>query len=565
MSQAGEIDVVQNNPDIPTSFVTDDGAAVPIFNVLEILGTAVAAGTTPVETTGSGNTVTIEVQRSQTSALSDASKVGLAVFDSAGFAVDANGFVTLLGGGSGITNVNVDANTAPGTDPVVPVMGSITVTGGQVATGVIGTNVIRTNSLSANTFTIQIQRSTAVAATDITKNGVSHFNSTEFSVDANGFVSLAGGGIAIDSIGTQTGTNPISPTAGGLVTINGAVVAAGTNPVRTDGTGANTMAIEVQISQAIAATDATKIGLSNFNSANFSVDANGFVSLAGTGGAAIQTITGNTGGPEVPSAGNFNIVGTGSITVAGSANTETIQLTGLTNHAIQIGAGTATLTQLAATATTGQILQNNASADPSWSTATYPSTTTINQILYSSANNVVSGLSTVNRAVLTTGTTGIPVMTALAVDGQIIIGSTAGAPAAATLTAGAGISISNGSNSITIGVTGAGFIWTDVTTATQAMLVENGYITDRGAGVVYTLPASAAIGDEIKLVGKLGITTITPNANQQILMSSASGTVGVTGTVVGTNVGDCIDLICITSGASSVWRAANWVGNWTIN
>lgn len=90
-------------------------------------------------------------------------------------------------------------------------------------------------------------------------------------------LSLAGGGTAIDSIGTQTGTNPITPTAGGLVTINGAVVAAGTNPVRSDGTGANTMAIEVQTSQAIASADATKIGLCNFSSTYFVVDANGFV------------------------------------------------------------------------------------------------------------------------------------------------------------------------------------------------------------------------------------------------------------------------------------------------
>src|SRR6185503_9147538 len=91
---------------------------------------------------------------------------------------------------------------------------------------------------------------------------------------------LAGGQEAIDSIAVQTGTSPIVPTAAGLVTINCATVAAGTNPVRTDGTGANTMAVEVQISQAIAATDATKVGLANFNSSGFGVDANGFVSQA---------------------------------------------------------------------------------------------------------------------------------------------------------------------------------------------------------------------------------------------------------------------------------------------
>lgn len=96
-------------------------------------------------------------------------------------------------------------------------------------------------------------------------------------------IALTGGGVDIDSIGTQTGTNPITADGAGLVTINGAVVAAGTNPVRSDGTGANTMAIEVQISQALAAADATKIGLSNFDSASFSVSATGFVTLAGSG------------------------------------------------------------------------------------------------------------------------------------------------------------------------------------------------------------------------------------------------------------------------------------------
>ncbi len=185
--------------------------------------------------------------------------------------------------------------------------------------------------------------------------------------------------------------------------------------------------------------------------------------------------------------------------------------------------------------------------------------------MYSSSANTVTGLATANRGVLTTGATGIPVITALATDGQVIIGSTAGSPAAATLTAGTGITITNASNSITIAAISGGFTWTDVTGATQTLAAENGYITDRGAGVTYTLPASGAIGDEIRIVGKLGLTTIAQNANQQILLSSASSTVGVSGTVVGTNVGDCIELICITAGASTVWRAITFVGNWTVS
>ncbi len=99
-------------------------------------------------------------------------------------------------------------------------------------------------------------------------------------INGNGsiIIGLIGGSSAIQRVSVQTGTTPIVP-SGGTITINGAVVAAGTNPVRTNGTGANTLALQVQTSQAIASTDATKIGLSNFNSADFTVDANGFVSI----------------------------------------------------------------------------------------------------------------------------------------------------------------------------------------------------------------------------------------------------------------------------------------------
>lgn len=95
-------------------------------------------------------------------------------------------------------------------------------------------------------------------------------------------IDLPGGASAIEKVNLQTGTSPIVPIAG-IITFNGAVVAAGTNPVRTDGTGANTVALEVQISQALAAADATKIGLSNFDSTSFAVTATGYVTLVGGG------------------------------------------------------------------------------------------------------------------------------------------------------------------------------------------------------------------------------------------------------------------------------------------
>lgn len=219
---------------------------------------------------------------------------------------------------------------------------------------------------------------------------------------------------------------------------------------------------------------------------------------------------------------------------------------------------------LPTTATADQILLSGASSAPSWSTSTYPATNAINTLLYASSANVMAALATANNGVLTTGTTGTPVITMLSSNGQIIIGSGSGAPAAATLTAGAGVTISNGSNSITISSTGGSFAWIDATSSTQNLAIQTGYITDNSGGVTYTLPATASLGDQIRIMGKQTSWSIAQNANQQILVGSSSSTVGTGGSVASTNLGDCIWLVCITSGSSTIWRAESLVGNLTV-
>jgi hypothetical protein len=95
MSQAGIIEFESAFPQIPTSFVTNMGTAVPIGNVLEIFATTVAAHGIPLETTGSGNTVTVVAQYTSATVATTTTHAGFASFNSAQFVVDANGWVSV--------------------------------------------------------------------------------------------------------------------------------------------------------------------------------------------------------------------------------------------------------------------------------------------------------------------------------------------------------------------------------------------------------------------------------------------------------------------------------------
>lgn len=310
MSQVSIIDIEGSHPQIPTEFIADIGSAIPIANQLEILGTTVAAGILPVYTSASGNTLIVNVQRSQAIASTNPLNVGLAAFNSSEFSVDANGFVSLIGGGLAIDSIA----TQTGTSPITPtVAGLVTINGAVV---VAGTNPVRSHGTGTSTMALEIQISQALAAADATKIGLSNFNSAQFSVDANGFVS-ATGAIPIQFTG-NTGT--ASPSAGNI-NILAATTAAGTSPATTSATG-STVTVNIQKSQAIAAADTTKIGLCNFDSASFAVDSTGFVTLSTTG--AGKTITGDTGGALPPTANNWNILGGPGVTTSGSGSTLTI-------------------------------------------------------------------------------------------------------------------------------------------------------------------------------------------------------------------------------------------------
>lgn len=119
------------------------------------------------------------------------------------------------------------------------------------------------------------------------------------------------GGVAASSFPVQAssppGTNPVVPTAGGVLTINGAASAALGSPVRSQSTAANTITINVQRGSAQASSNVNNPGLVSMNSADFTVDSNGWVSASGTG--IMKTLTPDVGAAITPTAGTINVRG----------------------------------------------------------------------------------------------------------------------------------------------------------------------------------------------------------------------------------------------------------------
>jgi hypothetical protein len=94
----------------------------------------------------------------------------------------------------------------------------------------------------------------------------------------------------------------------------------------------------------------------------------------------------------IPALNVLTVAGGNNIYTSSAGSTVTIDLNGTTDHAIQLGNATGSLTSLGL-GTASQILQSSgAGVDPSWSTATYPSTVGAGDILVASAANTITAL-----------------------------------------------------------------------------------------------------------------------------------------------------------------------------
>jgi len=212
---------------------------------------------------------------------------------------------------------------------------------------------------------------------------------------------------------------------------------------------------------------------------------------------------------------------------------------------------------LAGPGTTGNVLQSNAAAAPSFSTATFPSTATgTGKVLIADGTNWVASTPTFPNASATTGKIIIS-------DGTNWIASTPTYPAAAG--SSGNVLTSDGTNWASSAPSSGGLTWS-VITADQAVVANHGYICNKGTLLTLTLPASSTAGDLFSVTGiniALG-WKIAQNASQQIFFGTSSTTAGVTGSLASSQIRDSLQLVCVTGGSSSVWQVISSVGNITV-
>lgn len=231
-----------------------------------------------------------------------------------------------------------------------------------------------------------------------------------------------------------------------------------------------------------------------------------------------------------------------------------------TDHGVLVGSGAGAITPLAV-GTNGQVLVGSTGADPVFATISNG-----NNITWTlGAGTLEADLTgTTDHTVQVGNATGSLTSLAAATNGQLLIGSTGADPAVAGLaSADASVTITVGAGTIDLAAAGGGVSWSVEAGAGVAAAVDSGYIANRAGGVTFTIPTTAPIGSIIRVCSIQGLSTIAQNAAESIVFGAFTTTVGVGGSLVATNVGDTIEIVCTV--ADTTWAVLSSVGNWTVN
>lgn len=95
--------------------------------------------------------------------------------------------------------------------------------------------------------------------------------------------------------------------------------------------------------------------------------------------------------------------------------------------------------------------------------------------------------------------------------------------------------------------------WTDQSTTSVTMTVNNAYVADNASLVTLTLPSTAAFGSVFQIVGKgAGGWKIGQAASQLIHIGNQVTTTGTGGSLASSNQWDSVQLVCVTANTTFV-------------
>lgn len=125
-----------------------------------------------------------------------------------------------------------------------------------------------------------------------------------------------------------------------------------------------------------------------------------------------------------------------------------------------------------------------------------------------------------------------------------------------------GIIVTGTPASHTLTITGGGLTWTDVTSGSQQIAVNNGYTADYGSLVTFTLPATAAYGTIFTIVGKgAGGWTIVENSGQNMIFGNTTSST-TNGSLSSQLQYDVVTLLCTV--VNTTFTVISSIGNLTV-